>query len=312
MTPYRIDPTDLAIIEALQRDGRASNALIGEQTGLSGDAVRVRVSRMRAAGVIRIVGMVDPSSLGLEALATIGIEYYGDMREFIRFLRAQAEVTFDVTTLGRYNVIIAAACRNAEELLEFAYGHVATMAGVRRLEIWSHLKIVKWETRFERGSFRPSTSPAQGALSEMDRRLLRYLVDDPRVNLKQVATEFDAPYQTVRRHAQGLFDRGIVRAATIVNRVLLEPVVMAALALAINGRVDAALAAVAKLDAVELLVRTGGRFQAVAEIASRSIEELVSVVDEHISSIEGVQRVEIYRYAEIGVLPNIWSFPGQT
>ena len=312
MTAYKLDPTDLAIIEALQRDGRAPYAQIGEHAGLSGDAVRVRMNRMLAAGVIRIVGVVDPAALGLNALATIGIEFHGDMEEFIRFLRARPEITFDVTTLGRYNVVIAAACPDAKDLLEFLYGHVANVAGVQRLDVWSHLGIVKWESGFRRTSLGPEARQVQKEVGEADRRLLRYLVDDPRVNLKQVAAELDAPYQTVRRHAQALFDRGIVRAATIVNRVRLEPIVMALLGLSISGRVDTTLARLAKLDEVELIVRTGGRFQALAEIATRSAKDLVSVVDEHVSPIGGIQHVEVYPYADIGVLPNIWTFQDQT
>ena len=49
MTP--LDPIDRQLIEALQRDGRASYADLAELVGLSPAATRLRVQRLLDAGV---------------------------------------------------------------------------------------------------------------------------------------------------------------------------------------------------------------------------------------------------------------------
>jgi DNA-binding Lrp family transcriptional regulator len=60
-----LDPVDHGIIAALQRDARSSFAQIGAVVGLSAPAVKRRVDRLRAGGVITgFTAMVDPVALG--------------------------------------------------------------------------------------------------------------------------------------------------------------------------------------------------------------------------------------------------------
>jgi DNA-binding Lrp family transcriptional regulator len=60
-----LDALDERIIAALVDDARASYAEIGEQVGLSAPAVKRRVDRLRAAGVITgYSARVEPAALG--------------------------------------------------------------------------------------------------------------------------------------------------------------------------------------------------------------------------------------------------------
>jgi DNA-binding Lrp family transcriptional regulator len=60
-----LDPVDHRIIAALQRDARSSFAEIGAEVGLSAPAVKRRVDRLRAGGVITgFTALVDPVALG--------------------------------------------------------------------------------------------------------------------------------------------------------------------------------------------------------------------------------------------------------
>ena len=63
--PLRLDELDRKILEHLERDGRATLADVGAAVGLSASAVKRRVDRLHATGVI--VGysaIVDPAALG--------------------------------------------------------------------------------------------------------------------------------------------------------------------------------------------------------------------------------------------------------
>ena len=59
-----LDDTDRQLIEALQRDGRASYADLAELVTLSPAATRLRVQRLLDAGVVKVVGVTDPLALG--------------------------------------------------------------------------------------------------------------------------------------------------------------------------------------------------------------------------------------------------------
>lgn len=60
-----LDQIDAAIVGALRSDARASFTEIGQAVGLSAPAVKRRVDRMLATGVIRgFTALVDPTALG--------------------------------------------------------------------------------------------------------------------------------------------------------------------------------------------------------------------------------------------------------
>lgn len=69
-----LDKLDKAILRALQRNGRETYDVIGEQVGLSSSAVLRRVKRLEESGVIdRYVALVKPESVGLGLTAYLNV-----------------------------------------------------------------------------------------------------------------------------------------------------------------------------------------------------------------------------------------------
>lgn len=62
-----LDAVSLAIIEQLQEDGRRPYAAIGKAVGLSEAAVRQRVQKLLDQGVMQIVAVTDPLTVGFHA-----------------------------------------------------------------------------------------------------------------------------------------------------------------------------------------------------------------------------------------------------
>ena len=69
-----LDEKSKAIIVELQHDGRKSYSAIGKSVGLSEAAVRQRVSRLIDSGVMEIVAVTDPLSLGFARQAMVGLK----------------------------------------------------------------------------------------------------------------------------------------------------------------------------------------------------------------------------------------------
>ncbi len=95
-----LDPTDKAIIEALQVDGRLPYSELGPMVGLSQAAVRQRVKRLLDAGVMQVVAVTDPASLGFGLQALIGITVEGDIRGVADALAEVDEIDYVVVTAG--------------------------------------------------------------------------------------------------------------------------------------------------------------------------------------------------------------------
>jgi Lrp/AsnC family leucine-responsive transcriptional regulator len=71
-----LDETDLRLLAALQRDGRASYAELARTVAMSASAVTERVRRLEETGVItRYTAVVDPEALGLKVLALVRLRY---------------------------------------------------------------------------------------------------------------------------------------------------------------------------------------------------------------------------------------------
>jgi Lrp/AsnC family leucine-responsive transcriptional regulator len=69
-----LDPTDLAILDLLQRNCKQPLAAIGEKVGLSAPAVVERIHKLEEAGVITdYVALLDARLLGQDITAFIGV-----------------------------------------------------------------------------------------------------------------------------------------------------------------------------------------------------------------------------------------------
>ncbi|MBV9951131.1 MAG: Lrp/AsnC family transcriptional regulator, partial [Acidimicrobiia bacterium] len=113
-----LDETSKAIIEILQEDGRRSYAAIGKAVGLSEAAVRQRVSRLLELGVMQIVAVTDPLTIGFKRQAMIGITVDGDIQTVAEKLCAFDEVDYVVVTAGSFDVLVEVVCEDDEHLLE--------------------------------------------------------------------------------------------------------------------------------------------------------------------------------------------------
>ncbi|MDH5278618.1 MAG: Lrp/AsnC family transcriptional regulator, partial [Actinomycetota bacterium] len=113
-----LDDVSKAIIEQLQEDGRRPYATIGRAVGLSEAAVRQRVQRLLESGVMQIVAVTDPLTVGFTRAAMIGIRVDGDMEVAAEHLEAMPEVDYVVITAGAYDLLVEVVCEDDDHLLE--------------------------------------------------------------------------------------------------------------------------------------------------------------------------------------------------
>jgi Lrp/AsnC family transcriptional regulator, regulator for asnA, asnC and gidA len=139
----KLDETDAAIIALLQEDGRRPYGEIGEAVGLSEAATRQRVNRLRESGLMRIVAVTDPVALGRGVVATIGLRASGDTREVAARLARIDEIEYVVVTAGSFDVIAELVCASEEQLLDVLNEDIRTIAEVRELHTFMHLRTEK-------------------------------------------------------------------------------------------------------------------------------------------------------------------------
>ena len=68
-----LDAIDVALISELQRDGRASFRDIAARLNVSERAASGRYTRLCEQGVVRLIAVGNPATLGFNAMAWLGI-----------------------------------------------------------------------------------------------------------------------------------------------------------------------------------------------------------------------------------------------
>lgn len=145
-----LDDVSRAIIEQLQEDGRRSYAAMATKVGLSEAAVRQRVQRLLDAGVMQIVAVTDPLTLGFRRQAMIGVRATGNLRDVADQLAAIPEVDYVVVCAGSFDLLVEIVCEDDEHLLSLS-DCIRAVAGVTGTEAFVYLRLAKqtytWGTR---------------------------------------------------------------------------------------------------------------------------------------------------------------------
>jgi len=140
---FVLDAVDRAIISELQVDGRMSYAELGPKVGMSQAAVRQRVNRLIDRGVMQVVAVTDPLSLGLSAQAMVGITVSGDVRAVAAAVADLVEAGYVLITAGRFDVVVEVLCEDNDALLTLVNDRILQIDGVASTEVSAILKMEK-------------------------------------------------------------------------------------------------------------------------------------------------------------------------
>jgi Lrp/AsnC family transcriptional regulator, regulator for asnA, asnC and gidA len=137
-----LDEADRTIIELLQADGRMPFTRIAAEVGLTEGAIRQRVQRLTDAGVMQIVAVTDPLSLGVRRVAMVGVRVTGDVEQTAAALVELPEVEYLIATSGRYDVMLEMIVDDDEHLMRFL-SSLRRRRDVAEIESFVCLKVFK-------------------------------------------------------------------------------------------------------------------------------------------------------------------------
>jgi len=146
-----LDDVSKAIIEQLQQDGRRSAAAMAKVVGRSEAAVRQRMQQLLDAGVMQVVAVTDPLTVGFRRQAMIGIKAEGDLRQIADKLAGISEIDYVVICAGSFDLLVECVCEDDEHLLTLLSDAIRAIPGVRATETFVYLRLAKqtytWGTR---------------------------------------------------------------------------------------------------------------------------------------------------------------------
>ena len=140
--PNALDDIDRAIIERLQADGRTPYTRLGAAVGLSEAAVRQRVQRLVDAGIMQVVAVTNPMSIGYRRMAMVGVRTEGPSDTIAAALQKMPDIDYLVVTAGSFDLMCEVVVSDDRDLLELT-NRIRRVEGVVSTETFIYLDLVK-------------------------------------------------------------------------------------------------------------------------------------------------------------------------
>jgi Lrp/AsnC family leucine-responsive transcriptional regulator len=148
----KLDPTDRAILVALQENARLTNAELAERVHLSPSACLRRTKLLEESGLIaRTVALLDPRLAGLPGTAFVFVTLDGQGRaaldKFEAAVRTVPEITECYLLAGQHDYLLRVVYRDTPDLERIHTEILTPMPGVVRVQSTLTLRTVKRTTR---------------------------------------------------------------------------------------------------------------------------------------------------------------------
>jgi DNA-binding Lrp family transcriptional regulator len=141
--PVAVDDTDLAILEILVNDARASQRRIAREVGMSPPAVAERIGRLERAGLIRgYRAEIDRARLGFPLVVYVSVVAVNTLKqpyEVLNELRGLPEVEDVAIVAGPMDLILRLRVRDQEHLRRCLFDKIWKLPGVNRTETFLSL-----------------------------------------------------------------------------------------------------------------------------------------------------------------------------
>lgn len=287
-----LDEIDLALIELLRRDGRASFESLGTAVGLSRTTARARVQRLLDSGTLRVVANVHPEVDGIHTCASISVDVRGvPARTVAVEISSMPEATFVSLVAGRHAIAVELRASSVSAL-ESAIGAIRAIAGVQVVDSVLY-------TDFVKEPYIPPQGPGNlEHYDAVDRQLLDLLRLDGRMPYADLAERVGLSPAATRARVLRLLEAGAVSISGMVNPTTFGMTHMCGFQVWFSGEGDLPLAEIARMPSVDFLARTLGSSDAVGTVLTRSRAEVIDALDA-IRALPGVGDVESWTHLEL-------------
>jgi|TARA_B100000809_G_scaffold17827_1_gene15771 Lrp/AsnC family transcriptional regulator for asnA, asnC and gidA len=139
------DELNQQIVRMLQNDGRLPYKDIAKALQVSEGTIRNRVQRMKEAGLLKIVALVDPMAIKYQADAMLGISVAPSHtpREVAERLSKCNEVVYVLWVSGRFDLMVEVVCESTNSFQTFLEGHCYRSPDIGQLEIMTGIDMFK-------------------------------------------------------------------------------------------------------------------------------------------------------------------------
>lgn len=310
-----VQPDDVRIIRALQVAPRASFASIAAALGLSESAVSRRYRRLRADGVIRVVGVVNPGALGQSRWLVRLRCRPGNVAEIADALARRDDVSWVAICTAGSEISCAVRSRTREQrddllgrrlprttaVIDFNASAMLRQFVGGRGHYWAALRgTLSAEQESMLGSDgspfveSPVVAPDPTHLTAEDEQLLGILAADGRASLVDLAAAANLTPGRASRRLQTLLARGVVHIDVEMVAAVVGSHARANLWLRVHpSAIKNVGRALAQEPEIAFAAAVSGTCNIHAVAHCRDLDELFEFTSDRIGALPGLQSMEV-------------------
>jgi DNA-binding Lrp family transcriptional regulator len=179
-----LDEVDLTILNLLARDGRSSYSKIANTIGLTTKSVKTRVDKMVREKVIsRFIVFVDPSILGYKITCTFAIRKNKLNQDVLDKINLVGDIKYRFSVIGGVEGLSIGVRQSSEDKLHLLLESLKSSIMGVMVQIHSYPKIYY-------------------KLIETDYLIIKHLLQNPRIEISEIAQIISTSVKTVHRRLQ--------------------------------------------------------------------------------------------------------------
>jgi DNA-binding Lrp family transcriptional regulator len=293
----------IEIVHALQIDGRAPFRLIGTALGVSENTVARRYRRLRAAGVLRVVGTLNGARLGYSAW-TIRLRCTPDSAAPIaRAIADRPDTSYVYLLSGGTEIscsVQTPTTADSEALLLHKLPRTSRVTAISaQLLLGNHALPNNWAGPARLADDQvalltpPPAEDTTAVVGPGDRALFDLLARDGRAGYPDLAAATGWSESTVRRRLTALRQAGVLTFLIDIPPAVLGFRAEARLWLSVRpSQLGAVAAALAEHREASLVAQTTGPTNLLAAINCRDSLDLARYLTERVGALDAVNAIE--------------------
>ena len=306
-----VDALDQRIVRCLQLRPRATFSVLATVLEVSEQTVARRYRRMHRQGVVRVIGVVDPSALGQSNwIVRVRCRPDGTL-DVGRALSRREDVSWVSVSAGGSELVCAVRSRSAEDrdrlLLERLprTGAVLEVSAAVIMRQFAGGSNTDWlradgaltdEQAAALGADAPAATatPGDTELDAGDEAMLEVLARDGRATYAELARAARTTEGRATRRLAALLESGVVYLDVDLAGVALGFPISAYVWLSVlPSHLQQACEALATHSEAPFVAAVTGRANAVASVMCRDLDELYAYATDRVGVISGVTAIEI-------------------
>jgi len=144
-------------------------------------------------------------------------------------------------------------------------------------------------------------------LDDKAKRIIELLQGDGRMSYSAIAKDVGLSEAAVRHRVQKLIEGGVVQIVAVTDPMQMGFARQAMIGIKVTGDVQEVATKLGDMDELDYIVITTGRFDILAELVATSDDELLDIISQRVSTIDGVVSTETFVYMRLVKQTYAWG-----